>query len=181
MEKEKRRCAASLFVGRDDWTRTSGLHVPNVARYQLRYIPFLFCEGKDNKSFEYNRYLCEKFYRIISFFIMDSIRQNKVSRLIQRDLSEMFQKECREFTQGAMLSVTTVRVSPDLSYARIYLSIFPSNRAEEVLKTLEEKNKSIRFILGKKIGKQTRIIPELKFFVDDSLDYIDKIDNLLKQ
>ncbi|MDY4043676.1 MAG: 30S ribosome-binding factor RbfA [Marinifilaceae bacterium] len=112
---------------------------------------------------------------------MDSIRQNKVSRLIQRDLSEMFQKECREFTQGAMLSVTTVRVSPDLSYARIYLSIFPSNRAEEVLKTLEEKNKSIRFILGKKIGKQTRIIPELKFFVDDSLDYIDKIDNLLKQ
>ena len=112
---------------------------------------------------------------------MDSIRQNKVGRLIQRDLSEMFQRECKEVALGAMLSVTTVRVSPDLSYARIYLSIFPSNRAEEVLRTLEEKNKSIRFILGKKIGKQTRIIPELKFFVDDSLDYIDKIDNLLKQ
>ncbi len=104
---------------------------------------------------------------------MDSIRQNKVGRLIQRDLSEMFQKECKEFTAGAMLSVTAVRVSPDMSYARVYLSIFPSS--------LTEKNKSIRFILGKKIGKQTRIIPELKFFVDDSLDYIDKIDSLLKQ
>ena len=110
---------------------------------------------------------------------MDSIRQNKVGRLIQRDLSEMFQKECKEFTVGAMLSVTAVRVSPDMSYARVYLSIFPSNLTEKVLESLAEKNKS--FILGKKIGKQTRIIPELKFFVDDSLDYIDKIDSLLKQ
>ena len=106
---------------------------------------------------------------------MDSIRQNKVARLIQRDLSEMFQQECKEYTEGAMLSVTAVRVSPDLSYAKIYVSIFPS-----VMKSLEEKNKSIRFILGKKVGKQMRIVPELRFFVDDSLDYIDKIDELLK-
>ena len=111
---------------------------------------------------------------------MDSIRQNKVGRLIQRDLSEMFQRECKDYAGGALLSVTTVRVSPDLSYARIYLSIFPSNLIEKVLTTLEEKNKHIRFLLGKKIGKQTRIIPELKFFVDDSLDYIEKIDELLK-
>ena len=93
----------------------------------------------------------------------------------------MFQKECKEYTGGAMLSVTAVRVSPDMSYARVYLSIFPSELAEKVLGILDEKNKNIRFILGKKIGKQTRIIPELRFFVDDSLDYIDKIDNLLKQ
>ena len=72
-------------------------------------------------------------------------------------------------------------VWPDMSYARVYLSIFPSELAEKVLGILDEKNKNIRFILGKKIGKQTRIIPELRFFVDDSLDYIDKIDNLLKQ
>ena len=70
---------------------------------------------------------------------MDSIRQNKVGRLIQRDLSEMFQKECKEFTAGAMLSVTTVRVSPDMSYARVYLSIFPSNLTEKVLESLAEK------------------------------------------
>ena len=111
---------------------------------------------------------------------MDSIRQNKVARLIQRDLSEMFQQECKEYPEGAMLSVTAVRVSPDLSYAKIYVSIFPSERVEAVMKSLEEKNKSIRFILGKKVGKQMRIVPELRFFVDDSLDYIDKIDELLK-
>lgn len=111
---------------------------------------------------------------------MDSIRQNKVGRLIQRDLSEMFQRECKEVALGAMLSVTTVRVSPDLSYARVYVSIFPSEKTEAVLASLEEKNKQIRFILGKKIGKQTRIVPELRFFVDDSLDYIDHIDSLLK-
>ena len=70
---------------------------------------------------------------------MDSIRQNKVGRLIQRDLSEMFQKECKEFTAGAMLSVTAVRVSPDMSYARVYLSIFPSNLTEKVLESLAEK------------------------------------------
>ena len=80
---------------------------------------------------------------------MDSIRQNKVGRLIQRDLSEMFQKECKEFTVGAMLSVTAVRVSPDMSYARVYLSIFPSNLTEKVLESLAEIIKSIRFILGK--------------------------------
>ncbi|MEG1736872.1 MAG: 30S ribosome-binding factor RbfA [Odoribacter sp.] len=111
---------------------------------------------------------------------MDSIRQNKVSKLIQRDLSGMFQHECKAFTEGAMLSITTVRVSPDLSYAKIYVSIFPSERAEAVMKTIEEKNKSIRYILGQKVGKQMRIIPELRFFIDDSLDYIDKIDELLK-
>ena len=111
---------------------------------------------------------------------MDSIRQNKVSRLIQRELSEMFQKECKEIISGAMVSVTTVRVSPDLSYAKVYLSIFPSDRVEGTMNTLNEKNKTVRFILGKKVGKQMRIIPELRFFVDDSLDYIEKIDRLLE-
>lgn len=111
---------------------------------------------------------------------MDSIRQNKVSRLIQRDLSEMFQHECKEYAAGAMLSITTVRVSPDLSYAKIYVSIFTSERTETVMKSLEVHNKNIRYILGQKVGKQMRIIPELKFFVDDSLDYINKIDQLLK-
>ncbi len=112
---------------------------------------------------------------------MDTIRQNKVSRLIQRDLSALFQQECKEYIAGAMVSVTTVRVSPDLSYAKIYLSIFPSERAGMVMGNLEEKNRSVRFQLGKKVGKQMRIIPELRFFVDDSLDYIDKIDGLLKE
>ena len=81
---------------------------------------------------------------------MDSIRQNKVGRLIQRDLSEMFQKECKEFTAGAMLSVTAVRVSPDMSYARVYLSIFPSNLTEKVLESLAEKKQKHPFYPRKK-------------------------------
>lgn len=79
-----------------------------------------------------------------------------------------------------MVTVTTVRVSPDLSYAKVYVSIFPSERIEATMNSLNDKNKMIRFILGKKVGKQMRIIPELRFFVDDSLDYIEKIDELLK-
>jgi ribosome-binding factor A len=111
---------------------------------------------------------------------MDSIRQQRVGRLIQRDLSEMFQRECKAYAGGAMLSVTVVRVSPDLSYARVYISIFPSSLTEQVLHSLEDNNKTIRFLLGKKIGKQMRVVPELRFFADDSLDYIQRIDELLK-
>ena len=111
---------------------------------------------------------------------MDSIRQSKVGRLIQRDLSEMFRRECKEYVAGAMLTVTVVRVSSDLSYARVYLSIFPSSLTAQVLRSLADNNNTIRFLLGRKIGKQTRVIPELRFFADDSLDYIEKIDELLK-
>ncbi len=90
------------------------------------------------------------------------------------------QQECKEYCAGAMLSITSVRVSPDLSYAKIYVSIFPSAATENTMNSLESYNKNIRFLLGKKVGKQLRIIPELRFFVDDSLDYIEKIDTLLK-
>jgi ribosome-binding factor A len=73
-----------------------------------------------------------------------------------------------------------VRVSPDLSVAHAYLSIFPSEKAEELVKNINENVKSVRYDLGKRVGKQLRVIPELKFHVDDSLDYIEHIDQLLK-
>ncbi|HUM89428.1 MAG TPA: 30S ribosome-binding factor RbfA [Prolixibacteraceae bacterium] len=111
---------------------------------------------------------------------MDSIRQNKVSRLIQKELAEIFQHESRELFRGKMISVTVVRVSKDLSVAKIYLSIFPSEGNEEIMKLIKQLTPQIRGLLGNKVGKQLRIIPELAFFVDDSLDYIDNIDNILK-
>ncbi|HNZ71435.1 MAG TPA: 30S ribosome-binding factor RbfA [Prolixibacteraceae bacterium] len=111
---------------------------------------------------------------------MDSIRQNKVSRLIQKELAEIFQHESRELFRGKMISVTVVRVSKDLSVAKIYLSIFPSEGNEEIMKLIKQVSPQIRGLLGNKVGKQLRIIPELAFFVDDSLDYIDNIDNILK-
>jgi ribosome-binding factor A len=80
-----------------------------------------------------------------------------------------------------MISVTSVRISPDLSVARVYISIFPSSKAEEVFNILENTGKSIRGELGKRVSKQLRIVPELVFKIDDSLDYVEKIDELLKK
>ena len=110
---------------------------------------------------------------------MDTTRQKKIGRLIQRDMSEMFQREVKELTRGSMVSVTVVRVTPDLAIARIYLSIFPSDRKDEIFNHIKENNSRIRYSLGQRAGKQLRIIPELEFYVDDSLDYIDNIDRLL--
>lgn len=80
-----------------------------------------------------------------------------------------------------MVTVTTVNVSPDLSLARVHLSIFPSNKGKEVLKLVETSAKYLRGELGKRVSKQLRIVPELVFFIDDSLDYVERIDELLKK
>jgi ribosome-binding factor A len=78
-----------------------------------------------------------------------------------------------------MISVTTVRISPDLGLAKVYLSIFPSDQSEETLELVKMQTKNIRRLLGSKVGKQLRIVPDLAFYIDDSLDYIENIDNLL--
>ena len=80
-----------------------------------------------------------------------------------------------------MISVTRVRVSPDLSICTAYLSVFPSERSTELLNNIESNLKTIRYELGTRIHNQLRIIPELRFFIDDSLDYINRIDELLKK
>ena len=82
---------------------------------------------------------------------------------------------------GVMVRVTKVRVSPDLSICTAYLSVFPSEKGEEILKNINANEKTIRFDLGKKVRNQLRIIPELRFFLDDSLDYLEHIDELLKK
>lgn len=82
---------------------------------------------------------------------------------------------------GIMLSVTNVRISPDLSVARVYLSIFPSEKGETTLLEIKLHQSRIRGLLGLRVGKQLRIVPQLDFFIDDSLDYIDNIDRLLKE
>ena len=111
---------------------------------------------------------------------METTRQNKISRLIQKELSEIFLLQTKRMP-GILVSVSVVRISPDLSYAKAYLSIFPSERSEEIVKNINNNMKAIRFELGKRLRFQLRIIPELKFFVDDSLDYAAHIDELLKK
>ena len=110
---------------------------------------------------------------------MQETRQNKIARLLQKELSLIFQEQTRSM-HGVMVSVTRTKISPDLSICTAYLSIFPSERGEELLKNIEKSNSQIRYTLGQRIRHQLRIVPELRFFIDDSLDYIDRIDQLLK-
>ena len=110
---------------------------------------------------------------------METTRQNKISRLLQKELSEIFLLQTKAMP-GVLVSVSAVRISPDMSIARVYLSVFPSEKAEEIVKNVNDNMKTIRYELGTRVRHQLRIIPELKFFVDDSLDYIEKIDFLLK-
>lgn len=110
---------------------------------------------------------------------MDSNRQLKVNRLIQKELSEIFLLETKKM-QGVFVSVTNVRISPDLGLAHVYLSIFPSDNSREFVENINNNVKSVRYELGKRVGKQLRVVPELSFHVDDSLDYIENIDRLLK-
>ena len=112
---------------------------------------------------------------------MDSIRQQKAARLIQKDLAEIFLREGKNMFGNAMITVTTVRLSPDMSIARIYLSLFGVKDKDSLFQNIQIYTPELRKLLGMRIGKQVRIIPELKFFIDDSLDYMEKIDKALKQ
>jgi ribosome-binding factor A len=110
----------------------------------------------------------------------ESTRQKKVAKLIQKEVAGIFLRKSSEYAPGKMISITKVRVSPDLSYAKIYISIFPSNNYSDILHKVQDHAHKIRFDLGHKVRSQLRIVPEIAFFIDDSLDYIEKIDKLLK-
>lgn len=111
---------------------------------------------------------------------MDSTRQLKYAKLIQKEIGTIFQRDGSTFYGKAFVTVTGVRVSPDLGIAKIYLSVFGVKNAKETIDQIETHNKDIRKRLGNEIRHQARIIPELKFFLDDSLDYVEKIEKLLK-
>lgn len=111
---------------------------------------------------------------------MESTRLQKIERLLQKELGDIFQKQTQAM-RGVLVSVSVVRVSPDLGIAKAYLSIFPSEKSKDLLDAIRANTKAIRYDLGQRVGKQLRIIPELSFFIDDSLDYIEHIDKLLKK
>ncbi|MEO9258338.1 MAG: ribosome-binding factor A [Crocinitomicaceae bacterium] len=110
---------------------------------------------------------------------MESNRLQKINRLILKELSEIFLLETRKM-QGVLISVTQVRVTPDLGIAHAYLSVFPSEKGKELLENINGNIKQIRFDLGKRVGQQLRVVPNLAFYLDDSLDYLENIENLLK-
>lgn len=110
---------------------------------------------------------------------METTRQSKIARLLQKELSEIFRQQTAK-THGVIVSVSAVRVSPDLSTARVYLSIFPSEQAHAQIESINANAKTIRYELAQRVRFQLRRTPELSFYVDDSLDYIANIDHLLQ-
>ena len=111
---------------------------------------------------------------------MESNRQLKLARQVQKDIGEIFEQELRGVFSGALITVTKVHVTRDLSIARIYLSLFGVKDKKELLEKIRTHKSEMRYHLGNKIRKQVRIVPELEFFEDDSLDYIENIERLLK-
>lgn len=112
---------------------------------------------------------------------MESKRQSKVSKVLQKDLAEIFQLNARSYAGNALITVTKVNVTPDLSIAKVYLSVFGTGDKDQIIVKIRKSSKEIRYQLAKRIKNQMRAVPELQFYIDDSLDYIDNIENLLKE
>jgi len=111
---------------------------------------------------------------------MESTRQAKISRLLQKELSEIFRRQTAK-THGVIVSVSAVRVSPDLSIAKAYLSVFPSEQAPAVMENINKSRQTVRYELAQVVRHQLRKVPELQLYLDDSLDYIDNINSLLEK
>jgi ribosome-binding factor A len=109
---------------------------------------------------------------------MESKRQQKVARQLQKDLSEIFQREVPHLFNGAFITVTSVRMSPDLSVARVYLSFLATKNKDMLLETIREHSRTLRQHLGERVRHQLRIVPDLTYFIDDTAEYAEKMDKL---
>ncbi|MFL9834667.1 MULTISPECIES: 30S ribosome-binding factor RbfA [Chryseobacterium] len=111
---------------------------------------------------------------------MESNRQRKVAQIIQEDFAELFRKQASESKQSILVSVSDVKVTPDLGIAKIYLSIFPQEHRSSIMKEIEENKAQYRNFIGQKMAKQVRIIPQLSFYLDTTLDDVEKIERELR-
>ena len=111
---------------------------------------------------------------------MPTIRQIKINKLLEEVFSEIFRKQAMDASKGILITVSEVRISPDLGIAKVYLSIFPSHAKQKVFEEIRELNPYFRKLLGEKTGKQIRKIPAIIFYLDETLDEIEKIEKSLK-
>jgi len=111
---------------------------------------------------------------------METNRQKKIAGVLQKDLAEVLQNAARDGMKGVIISVTKVQVTTDLSQAKVYLSVFPQLKREIILKGVQENSSMIRYEMAKRTKDQLRRMPELSFYIDDSLDYIEDIDSALQ-
>lgn len=111
---------------------------------------------------------------------MESTRLKKVSRLLEKDLGDIFQQMAKREFPGVLLTVTKVRVTPDLGVAKSYISIFPADNRKAIMEHIVTNTSAVRNELAQKVRQQLRVIPNLQFFLDDSLDYTENIERLLR-
>lgn len=111
---------------------------------------------------------------------METNRQKKIAGVLQKDLADVLQHAAQDGMKGVIISVTKVLVTSDLSQAKVYISVFPQLKRDIILKGVQENTSSIRYEMAKRTKNQLRRMPELSFYIDDSLDYIEDIDNALK-
>ncbi len=111
---------------------------------------------------------------------MSSTRQLKYAGLIQKDLAEIFQRDAKHWIGKAFITVTGVEMSPDLSFAKVFISLMLVDDKEEFMKTMDSRKKEIRKALGNKIGKQVRIVPELAFVLDETEQNAQRIDSIIE-
>lgn len=111
----------------------------------------------------------------------ESKRQKQVGKLIQQEMSDIFQREGLNVIDGGMLSISKVSVTPDLMEARIYMSLFQIKNPEELLRSIRERTGEWRNALGQRVKNQLRRVPEIQFFTDDTLDYVFKMEELFKK
>jgi len=112
---------------------------------------------------------------------METLRQQKVSRLIQKEIGDILRIDFKGKFNNSLITVTKVNITKDLSLARVYISIFSNTKKQETFEEILSSTKEIKFILAKRVKNQLRIMPDIEFFIDDSLDYIEHIDSLLKK
>ncbi len=110
---------------------------------------------------------------------MESTRQHKYARLLQKELGEIFQQDTKHLFGKAFITITLVKISPDLGFAKVYLSMFLVDNRDDMLDKINERKNQIRKLLGQRIGKQVRIVPEIAFYIDDTEDHAQKIDKLI--
>ncbi len=110
---------------------------------------------------------------------MESKRQQKFARLLQKELAEVFQRDVPHLLNGAYISISTVRTSPDLGVVKVYLSLLLAKDPKAIMATVRENTKAIRHALAQRIKSQVRVIPELNFFLDDSAEYAAKMDKII--
>lgn len=140
-------------------------------RFRSMRLATLATEKAQNKNLQTKKHMERE----------ETTRQQKVGRQIQKDISDIFLKEARHLVQGAMVTVSKVRVSPDLTFAKIYLSVFPFDKGPAIAAVLKENASMIRYELGKRVKNQLRTVPEIAFAIDDSLEYVDRIEKLIKE